>query len=373
MNAVTLQEIESYDAKPQKMGDESRFLCCLSVVCRSKPHDGAHRSLCVNTQNGFYNCHRCGAKGKLKDFWEERPPMSKRQLARIKLAAQFYAPPGKTDDEATTEHISENLSEKMRSFQTAFAESAAEKYLEQRGIPSQISRAANCGYAANWEHWEKREGKWILVGVDKRVVFPICDKMGELIAIHGRAIEEEYFASPKITKGDKSLGVFLTEPNVLQSKIVAICEGAVDALALAACGVSAVAMTGTTATDWLFKKLAFRHALLATDADEAGDKAAAKLKMELEMRAAKVFRLRPRGCKDWAEVLEKRGTGNLKEYLHPFSTVADDENRTNAAWQFFQKGRNEAAEFLANLIENGEVREYLRERMRQSIETSKAA
>lgn len=360
---VTLQEIESFDQNPNKIKDESRFLCCLSASCRAKPRDAAHRSLCVNTNNGFYNCHRCGAKGKLKDFWEERPVINKRQAARLKLAAQFSAPPSKPD-ETTNEQTRESWAEKMRSFQAVFAESAGEKYLEKRGIPPEISRAANCGYAANWEHWEKREGKWLLVGVDKRVVFPIHDQHGELVAIHGRAIEENHFASPKITKGDKSLGVFLAQPDVLNAKVTAICEGATDALALAACGVSAVAMTGTTAPDWLFRKLAFRACLIATDADEAGDKAAAKLKMELELRAAKVFRLRPRGQKDWAEVLEKRGAENLKEFLAPFACDADDETKVNAAWHLFTEGREEAAFFAANTIADGEAREIILSRMR---------
>ena len=371
MNTITLHEIESFDPKPQKMGDESRFLCGLSASCRSKPRDAAHRSLCVNLNTGFYVCHRCNARGKLKDFWEERPLLNKRQAARMKLAAQFSAPISKSNDE-TAEHISENWAEKMKSFQIAFANSAGEKYLEKRGIPAEISRLANCGYAANWEHWEKREGKWLLIGVDKRVVFPITDNGGELIAIHGRAIEENYFASPKITKGDKSFGVFLSQPKALNSKITAICEGAIDALALGACGVSAVAMTGTTAPDWLFKKLAFRAALLATDADEAGDKAAAKLNMEFELRASKCFRLRPRWGKDWAEVLEKIGIQKLAAHLEPFSMNADDETKVNAAWRWFSEGREDAAEFLTCLIENGEAREYLRERF-QSEQLQKVA
>lgn len=362
MSPVTLQEIESFDANPQKTKNESRFLCGLSAGCRAKPRDAAHRSLCVNTNNGFYNCHRCGAKGKLKDFWEERPIINKRQAARVKLAAQFSAPPSKAN-ELKIEQISENWREKMKSFQAIFAESAAEKYLEKRGVPPQISRAAGCGYAANWEHWEKREEKWTLVGVDKRVVFPICDQNGELVAIHGRAIDESHYASPKITKGDKSLGVFLAQPNAVGTKITAICEGATDALALAACNVSAIAMTGTTAPDWLFKKLAFRTALMATDADEAGDKAAAKLEFELGMRATKTFRLRPRWAKDWAEVLEKIGIVKLSQHLEPFAEKADDETKVNTAWQWFTQGREAAAFFLANTIADNEVRAIILSRI----------
>ena len=364
MNIVSLQEIESFDSNPQKSGDEARFLCCLSANCREKPRDGEHRSLCVNLRTGFYVCHRCGAKGKLKDFWDGRPKMNKRQLAQIKLAAQFSAPVQKTENESHNDHLSENYVEKFKSYQTVFAGSAAEKYLENRVIPAEISNKANCGYAANWEHWEKREGKWLLAGVDKRVVFPIYDQTGELVAIHGRAIEENHFHSSKITKGDKSLGVFPAQPDALKSKIVAICEGAVDALALAACGVSAVAMTGTTAPDWLFKKLAFRFVLLATDADEAGDKAAAKLKIELEPRGAKTFRLRPRNEKDWAEVLEKIGVEKLSGFLAPFSFAATDEIKVNTAWSWLNKGREDAAYFVANTIEEAECREMLLSKMR---------
>ncbi len=197
-------------------------------------------------------------------------------------------------------------------------------------------------------------------------MFPICDQNGELAAIHGRAIDNEFFNSPKITKGDKSLGVFAANSNFINAKIVAVCEGQIDALALSSCGVEAVAMTGTSAPDWLLKKLAFKAVLIATDADEAGDKAALKLQHELHSRGAKTFRLRPREAKDWAEVLEKKGVAKLKRFFEPFADDADDETITNCAWRFHQEDRTEAAVFLTNLIQNGEVREYLRERIRRS-------
>jgi DNA primase len=365
MKPVTLQEIEFYDSHPQKMGDERRFLCSLSDVCRSKPRDAAHRSLTVNTRTGFFICHRCGAKGKLKEFWEMRPKLSKKQLAAQKLSARFTASALRSAKEQI-ERLSENQIEKFKSYQASFAGSAAAEYLRRRGVvPPEIAEKAGCGYAAAWEHWEKREGKWLLTRVDRRVVFPICGEGGELVAIHGRAIDEEnHHNSSKITKGDKSLGVFSAMPEALAAKVVAICEGAIDALALAVCGVAAVAMTGTTAPDWLFKKLAFRHVLLATDADEAGDKAAARLRLELEQRGTKFFRLRPRRAKDWAEVLEMRGAAKLAEFLAPFAVAASDELRADAAWQLFQKGRAEAAKFVADLIDDGEAREYLREKIK---------
>lgn len=364
---MTLQELNGFDSRPVKNADENRYLCCLSESCRSKPRDAAHRSLCVNTSTGFYNCHRCGAKGKLKDFWDERPKFSKRQHQHLKLTAQFSAPIRKeTDAEKTSDQQSESLIEKMRVFQQNFADSPAEDYLRKRGIMIETARRANCGFAPAWEHWEKREGNWILIGSDRRVVFPICNQNGELAAIHGRAIDSEFLNSPKITKGDKSLGVFAASQNALDSRIAAICEGQIDALALSSCGVVAFAMTGTSAPDWLLKKLAFKAVLIATDADEAGDKAALKLRYELELRGAKTFRLRPRAAKDWAEVLENKGVEKLKNFFAPFVLDTDDETITNFAWRFFQENRTEAAVFLTNLIQNGEVREYLRERIRRA-------
>jgi DNA primase len=367
MNAVTLEEIQNYDSRPQKSGDEARFLCSLSDVCRSKPRDGEHRSLCVNTRTGFYVCHRCGAKGKLKDFWEERPRLNKKQVAHAKLSAQFSAPvKTKKEDDANSEHLSENYVEKFKSYKASFIESQAEEYLQGRGILPEIAREAGCGYATAWEHWEKRETKWLLTGVDRRVVFPIYDQRGELVAIHGRAIEEKHFNSSKITKGDKSLGIFAAQPEALKAKVVAICEGAIDALALASCGVAAVAMTGTTAPDWLFKKLAFKHVLLATDADEAGDKAADKLKFELEKYGAKTFRLRPRRAKDWGEIVQTAGAEKMRPFLEAFGVGANDELKVDSAWRFFQENREETAIFIAQTIGDLECRELLLERIRKN-------
>ena len=73
-----------------------------------------------------------------------------------------------------------------------------------------------------WEHrCRDKEGQYQLEGTDRRVVFPITDADGECITLHGRAIDAQHFGSPKISKGDKSLGVFQTA-GALESEIVAI-------------------------------------------------------------------------------------------------------------------------------------------------------
>lgn len=366
---VTLEEIKNFDFHPRDTGREQvRFLCCLTDLCRQKPRDDSHRSLAVNTSNGLFYCHRCGAKGVLKEFWKDKPKTSSRVNKHSKLASRFeVSSTENVKPEPKKTHKHETLEEQLKKFQSAFAESAAERYLVKRGINSEIANSANCGFADSWEHWEKQNDKWILKGCDRRAIFPICGENGELVAFHGRAIDENYFDSPKITKGDKSLGLFLSMTNALDARVVAICEGATDALALATCGIAAVAMTGTTAPIWMFRKLGFKSILIATDADEAGDVAAIKIQSEFENRGAKLFRLRPKTGKDWAELLERDGIEKMRKYLGAFAIDADDELRTNTAWNLYKNSKTDAANFITDLIEDGDCRESLRRKFGNNV------
>jgi DNA primase len=367
---VTLAEIENHDDRPRSAGrDEFRYLCSLSAMCLEKTRDAAHRSLSVNKRTGAFYCHRCGTRGKLKEYWEERHTnngkfQSKRAVARAKLSDKFAVaasePPRETHDPEKIERLLEGLAV----WQSDFLNSPAEMYLTGRGIPPAIAGRFRCGYAPRWEHWEKENEKWRLIGTDERVIFPITDKSGNLTAVQARAINKNFTGAEKLTKGDKSAGLFQS-PDIFSGKILAITEGPVDALALAAAGIPAAAMMGTSYPAWLPLALGFKFVLLATDADASGDAAAAKLTDELKIRGARIFRLRPRRAKDWAEVLEKIGAENLGENLKPFAAEAGDELKTNSAWRWFTSGRPDAARFLTQMIEDGECREWLFEKYRQ--------
>lgn len=52
-------------------------------------------------------------------------------------------------------------------------------------------------------------------------------------------------------------------------------------------------------------------------ADEAGDRAAAKIGENLQTYGATVGRLRPEGAKDWNEFLTVYGADELSNYLAP--------------------------------------------------------
>jgi 5S rRNA maturation endonuclease (ribonuclease M5) len=158
--------------------------------------------------------------------------------------------------------------------------------------------------------------------------------------------------------------VFAT-PGALSADVIAVVEGPMDALALWLCGVASVALIGTSWPDWLPQALAFKKILIATDADDAGDTAASKLRLELEARGTKTFRLRPRIGKDWSESLQLLGVETLRAHLAPFAETADDEMRVNAAWEFDKNGRQGLSRFVASLIKDGMIRETLLMRFRR--------
>jgi DNA primase len=129
---------------------------------------------------------------------------------------------------------------------------------------------------------------------------------------------------------------------------------------------------GTSAPDWLASALAFKPALIATDADPPGDDAAVRLTKSLKPRGTRMLRLRPRVGKDWNEALTTRGANFLRERLSIFSEAADDETRVNGACDLVESGRKEAANFAAALVSDPLTRELVRERLRRSEQGTKA-
>lgn len=332
---LTLVELESYDAGARRSGSQRRFLCPLCGD--GKPRDAAHRSLAVNSCTGAWTCHRCGARGLLKEFWTERPPQTRRQRAQTELARAFALPPREKPPESqpeATEATWRGWWEASAPLIHRYGTTGA-AYVESRGIAADVAHNAEARYSTNFY------GR-------RAVLFPITDRAGALVALNGRFVEGS--ANPKTqTAGKKSNGVFAT-PGALESNLIAVCEGPFDALSLWLCGIPAIALIGTSWPEWLPSALAFRSVLIATDADESGDKAASTLEEALLSRGARTFRLRPRGAKDWSEILVRRGADALRAHLAAFASTTEDQTREAAALELARQGRTQAAQFVASLI-----------------------
>lgn len=283
---LTRQALREYDPEPYRAGGQDRYLC--PFCGDSKPRDKAHKSLAVNPNTGAYLCHRCGARGKLRnaDAGESSPvrPRRKRKPTR-------WTPPKPPEP-------TETLQTAMRWEYRPLRGTAGEEYLQRRGIGVEIAHRAGVRYCERF-------------GDAPAVVFPFRTDGGSLVAVQGRYIGAH---EPKVkTFGSIGAGVFAT-PTVWGAGKVAIAEAPIDALSLHSAGVPSFALGGTALRVWLPPLLAGRVVLLAFDADSAGDSAAQAWEAELRRFAVKPVRLRP-AVKDWNEALQAQGGDWVAQHI----------------------------------------------------------
>lgn len=189
---------------------------------------------------------------------------------------------------------------------------ASRYLLDQRGLSKAISEVAGVRAVSLWSHdWGR---------VRDCALFPFGDSEGTLVAFQARAID----AAPDGHRayGLKNAGVFLASSQALKSETVILCEAPIDALSVAACGITAVALGGVVSPQWLPRVLAFKRVLLAfdNDANGAGDKAALELAPDLHSLGAKVARLSPpreegQSKSDWNAMLLQHGTAVMRSWL----------------------------------------------------------
>jgi DNA primase len=244
------------------------------------------------------------------EWWEEREPkpMKVKEARRVVAKQMFEIKPKVAEPKLEAVELSrqEKIQTQYGQMRDAFVGSPAVKYLADRGISENVAWKSGCGYSGEWGHWEKQNEEWVLLARDRRVIFPIYDRQGSLVAISSRAIDSNHHGSKAITRGPKSQGVFATA-GALKSEMLVITEAPIDALSLATAGFASIALIGTSWPDWLRFQGAFRKVAIATDADQAGDEAAVKLTNVLRGMGAVCHRLRPEGGKDWNELLIANG------------------------------------------------------------------
>jgi DNA primase len=173
-----------------------------------------------------------------------------------------------------------------------------ETFLERRSILTGFAEISGVRFSAAWY------GR-------PAVLFPVNDCSGNLVAVSGRFVDGGRNLKTQAA-GRTSLGVFSTL-NALKSDFIAIVEGPIDALSLALCGLSAVAMLGTKWAEWLPESVTSKSVFVATDADIAGDKAAERMTTELASFGCRPLRLRPHLGKDWNDVLVCQGRSALRQ------------------------------------------------------------
>ena len=207
----------------------------------------------------------------------------------------------------------------------------ARTYLKERGITAEIAKRWRLGYAPDeWDafgNWARGRGyetqTLIASGLIKtkedadgapgqrsydrfrdRVIFPICNDVGEVIAFSGRVLKEKegaakYLNSPEtplFRKGSVLFGLDKTKRALIEVNSAIVCEGQLDLISLYEAGITnVVAPQGTAFTETqarMLKRLV-DEVVLCFDSDAAGTQAAersldALLQNDLIVRVAEI-------------------------------------------------------------------------------------
>ena len=265
------------------------------------------------------------------------PSAVRKLAARVGIPAIEKRGPGGADDQQVeARHILLQLHGEAAAWfhenlmKREFAE-PARKYLKKRGITAGIAKRWQLGYAP--EEWDAF-GSWargrgynardlIASGLVKtkddadgmpghtsydrfrgRIMFPICNDIGEVIAFSGRLLKDEdgaakYLNSPEtplFRKGKILFGLDKTKRSLIEATYAVVCEGQLDLISLFEAGITnVVAPQGTAFTEDQARilKRFVSEVVLCFDADAAGQKAAersldALLQNDLIVRVAEI-------------------------------------------------------------------------------------
>jgi hypothetical protein len=301
---MTLEDLERYDPHAP-LAHLNRPFCC-PFCGDGHPLDASHRSLKLHVETGRYICHRCGAKGRLEQPWQDRVfRKSRRQKSDTHWLDDDAPPePGKEPEPKPVLTVYDGWKEKVKHL-VPLTNTPGAAYLETRGLDPASCALSGVRFHSDWY------GK-------PAVLFPIRDAGEQLVAVQGRYLGPNI---PKAkTQGSARLGVFSTH-YAWECDPVIFVEGPIDALSLYAAGYPAIAAMGCHLPDWVGERLAHRTVLIASDNDRpdargisAGNVAGYRWGTQLREAGCEVLRLSPPEGSDWNDLL-LAGKDALQEML----------------------------------------------------------
>jgi len=367
-------------------------------------------SFTVNDQKGFYHDFSSGKHGDIISFLMETEGVGFAEAVE-RLASMAGVPlPASTPDAARHEQRRKTLYDVMELAAKFFADTLASRngakargYLGDRGISPSVQLQFRIGYApsdrfALKEHLGAQNipvedmveagllysGDDIPVPYDRfrdRVMFPITDLRGRVIAFGGRALEKDvsakYLNSPETTlfhKGDNLYNLAAARLAAHNGSALVVVEGYIDVIAMVGAGFPAsVAPLGTALTEsqlGLLWKMA-DEPILCFDGDKAGQKAAWRaadmalpnLKPGKSLR----FALLPEG-QDPDDLARSGGRGAIEEVISAARGLADVIwSREIEGGTFATPERRAALEARIRELSNGIGDEAVRRYYRQDF------
>src|SRR6266705_5537023 len=367
-------------------------------------------SFTVNDQKGFYHDFSSGKHGNIFDFVMATEGVSFPEAVERIAAMAGVALPAVTPDAAKHEQRRKTLYDVMELAAKFFADTLASRhgakargYLGDRAISPAVQLQFRIGYAASErfalkEHLGAQgisvedmvEAGLLIAGDDipvpwdrfrDRVMFPIMDMRGRVIAFGGRALEKDVSAkylnspeTPLFHKGDNLYNLAPARLATHNGSSLVVVEGYIDVIAMVGAGFPAsVAPLGTALTESQLALLwrMVDEPILCFDGDKAGQKAAWRaadmalphLKPGKSLR----FALLPEG-QDPDDLARSGGRGAIEEVIGAARGLADMLwSREIEGGSFATPERRAALEKRINELTNGIRDEVVRRYYRQDL------
>ncbi len=289
-------------------------------------HKEKSPSFHVSPSRQMFHCFGCHKSGDVFRFIQDYENVSfteaaKRLAQRAGITIEFDESPAQRDERAAKDLLRDIHEQIARRWQQSLANDAAGQiardYLVKRHVAPEAVTRFRLGYAPDaWDdtvNWARSKG-WepgiveqagLIVARDPndrgrgyydrfrgRLMFPICDEQGRVVAFSGRILAGDekvakYLNSPEtpiFTKSRVLYGLDKARRAILDAGSVIICEGQLDLIACHMAGVeNVVAPQGTALTSEHLRILRryAQEAVLCFDSDNAGQKATARILDEL--------------------------------------------------------------------------------------------
>jgi len=332
---IDIEELISSYVRLKKQGRISRGLCPFHV--EKTP------SFTVYSDTQSYYCFGCGAGGESITFIRNIENLSYYDAVQFLAEKVGLKMPEETADDglyALRKRIFEANREAARFFYANLIkpDCPAYTYLIGRGIKPETIKRFGLGYAPDsWDALTRhlrskgfKENELISADLSRksrtgglidvfrnRLMFPIIDLKGNVIAFGGRVLGDEkpkYINTSDTPVYKKGKGIFALNIAKAHGRSLILCEGYMDVIAMHQAGFqNAVAGLGTAFTSEQAQILS-RYAdevILAYDSDDAGKKAAKRTMSIFQSMNVKTKILTLTGGKDPDEIIKRFG----REYM----------------------------------------------------------
>lgn len=338
-----VEVVEQYVTLSKKSGSNYFGLCPF--------HGEDTPSFSVAPGKQIFYCFGCHKGGDVIHFIREIEKISYIEAVRLLAArAHVHIPENEDPEQQKRDRLRERViaanTEAARHFYRNLSSPAgalAVDYLRRRGIDGQTAQRFGLGYAVDaWQYLydhlrqsgfrpeelaqtglfkQNRNGGWYDL-FRGRLMFPIIDTMGRVIAFGGRILGDEgpkYLNSPETivyTKGQTLYAMNLAKQTRENSFVLV--EGYMDVIAMHQAGIDhAVGVLGTALTEQQLKLLRrySNELILCFDADRAGQNAAMRSFDLLRGRDFQVKVLVVPDGKDPDEYIRTKGADRFRAIL----------------------------------------------------------